>query len=85
MNDICDCVCLQINRQPVNSDATPEDVEAMMLTPFASPPADGKPAKVKLAVRDMDAFMHLIRIRDGLESVTDSVVDVSDAVMAANK
>lgn len=62
----------------MNSDATPEDVETMMHAPFSTPPADGKPPRVKLAVRDMDAFMHLIRIRDGLESVTDSVIDISN-------
>jgi hypothetical protein len=29
--------------------------------------------KVKLAVRDMDTFMHLIRIRDGQESLDDAL------------
>ena len=63
----------------VTNGATPEDVEEMMNAPFRAPPVDGgKAPKVKLAVRDMDAFMHLIRIRDGLESATD-VVDIRES------
>lgn len=70
-------VIIQVNRVPVTSEATPDDVEAMMSAPFHAPAVEGgKPPKVKLAVRDMDAFMHLIRIRDGLESVSE-VVDMS--------
>lgn len=52
---------------------TLEDVEEMMRAPFAAPEDPEKPPKVKLAVRDMDTFMHLIRIRDGEESLDDAL------------
>jgi hypothetical protein len=65
-------VILQVNKVTVTPDMSLEVVEEMMRSSFVSPsPTDPQPPKVKLAVRDMDAFMHLIRIRDGQESLDD--------------
>ena len=60
----------------MTSEMTLEEVEEMMRAPFQIAAAGGteeKAPKVKLAVRDMDTFMHLIRIRDGQESIDDAL------------
>jgi hypothetical protein len=65
----------QVNKVTVTADMTLEEVEEMMRAPFqAAGGAEAEKApKVKLAVRDMDTFMHLIRIRDGQESIDDAL------------
>lgn len=59
-------VIMQVNGAKVAAEASVEEVQAMLR---AAP----EPAQqlTKVAVRDMDAFMHLIRIRDGKENLKD--------------
>lgn len=52
----------QVNQTKVTPDTASEEVTEM-ITNSATP--------LKIAVRDMDAFMHLIRIRDGKESASE--------------
>lgn len=75
-------VILQVNKQNVTNNQTPEDVMEMMKIGENNTPIEAteNPAeRIKLAVRDMDSFMHLIRIRDGQESIND-VIDIRDAL-----
>jgi hypothetical protein len=64
-------VILQVNKEPVGSGMSPKEVEELMNRPFLEKSGGGDvPApKTKLAMRDMDSFMHLIRIRDGTQSI----------------
>jgi hypothetical protein len=64
-----------VNKVTITGDTTLEEVDEMMRAPFqTSGGAEAEAApKVKLAVRDMDSFMHLIRIRDGQESLDDAL------------
>ena len=57
-------VLLQINSTRIEQTATPEDCFRLMTE--APPP-------VKVYIRDMDLFMHLIRLRDGEERLEDTV------------
>ena len=64
-------VILQVNKEPVGSGMSPKEVEELMNRPFLEKSGGGDvpPPKTKLAMRDMDSFMHLIRIRDGTQSI----------------
>ena len=69
-------VILQVNKEPVPSGASPEEVEELINRPFRM--GDGATPKTKLAMRDMDSFMHLIRIRDGEEPVENVEISQSN-------
>jgi hypothetical protein len=76
-------VILQVNKEPVGSGVTPEEVQELINRPFressrgeGGAPAAGPVPKTKLAMRDMDSFMHLIRIRDGNQSIDKDHVEV---------
>jgi hypothetical protein len=95
-------VILQVNKEPVGSGMSPEDVEALINRPFLNSSSSDSSSsnssssgsssssssssgdvntttavpKTKLAMRDMDSFMHLIRIRDGSQSIGNDNVEV---------
>lgn len=60
-------IILQANKQPVLADASsPESLNAVYTLMSSANP-------IKLAIRDMDSFMHLLRIRDQQESLENDV------------
>ena len=74
-------VILQVNKEPVSAGMSPDEVEEMINRPFqeGSSGSSGSTTnipKTKLAMRDMDSFMHLIRIRDGKQSIGKDHVEV---------
>ena len=56
-------VLLRVNKMNITSTMAVKEVMEII--------TDGLPAQV--AVRDMDSFMHLIRLRDGIESLEKNV------------
>jgi len=54
-------VLLRVNKTAVTTDMSPADVLQLI----------SQEAPCKVAYRDMDSFMHLIHLRDGLESLDD--------------
>jgi len=54
-------VLLRVSKTPVSGNMTAKDVMVLL----------GQEVPCKVAYRDMDSFMHLIHLRDGLESLAD--------------
>jgi len=73
-------VILQVNKETIVSGMSLEVVEEMINRPFLSPmgeqaQGEGAAPKTKLAMRDMDSFMHLIRIRNGAQRISSDSVE----------